>query len=156
MGLQRHEYCMWFHRPPLRMTENELCACNNLSHMCQWIEALRSVIMHSTVLVRMWTCVLLCECVNEHGRFELTVISWSWPSISSCCWISWSRLSCPLLSFISCRTFSPGCRSPSHFQLITSEPWPWYTTDMTVSHRAQTTHLTCGYTWALTAHGCHS
>lgn len=70
-------------------------------------------------------CCVSCSC------FELTVISWLWPRISSCCWISWSRLSRPLLTFISSRTFSPGCGSPSHFQL-TSEPWPWYTTDMTV------------------------
>lgn len=111
--------------------------CNNLSYRCQLIKALRSVIRNDTgdvwmqVLVWSWGCLLLC--VNGRSCFELTVISWLRPRVSSCCWISRSRLSSPPLVFISCRTFSPGCGSPSHFQ-ATSEPWPWYTTDTAGSH----------------------
>lgn len=98
-------------------------AANNLSHTCLWIQAVQR---QHVVFVWIWAYVLMC--VNEHSCFELTVISWPWPRISSCCWISRSRLSCPLLSFISCRALSPGCESQSYFQAM-FEPRLWNTTD---------------------------
>lgn len=102
-----------------------------------------------------WECPVSCTCVcldaavyhpaqamcglcdfwlglwaNERSCFELTVISWLQLRLSSCCWISWSRLSSPLHSFISCRTFSPGCRSPSELKPA-SGPQSWCATDTT-------------------------
>lgn len=75
---------------------------------------------------------------NEHSCFELTVISWLQLRVSSCCWISWSRLSSRLHSFISFRTFSPGRRSPSQLQSA-SGAQSWCATDTTGSHKKQST-----------------
>lgn len=86
---------------------------------------------------------------NEHSCFELTVISWLQLRVSSCCWISWSRLSSRLQSFISCRTFSPGCRSPSQLQSA-SGMQSWCATDKTDSHKKQSTP----HRW--THSSCHS
>lgn len=84
--------------------------------------------VHSAVMT-LEDCV--CFCVNESICSGLTLVSGLRPRISSCCWIFWSCCSCFLLSFMSCRTFSPGCWSPLHFQ-PTSDPRPWCTTDTTL------------------------
>lgn len=83
---------------------------------------------------------------NEHSCFELTVISWLQLRVSSCCWISWSRLSSRLHSFISCRTLSPGRRSPSQLQSA-SGTQSWCATDTTGSHKES-------HRWKHS--GCHS